>query len=251
MNVPVSRRSVLRGAVLLGTAGALAPTPFGGSAAGAAAVGHSTVDPTLTTGGSTLTTGGTPAGGRVALGRVDQPVIANCATWGARPPSSPVSVVASRPNKIIVHHTAFPNSTDYSLAHAYANSQEIQDLHMDGNGWLDSGQHFTNSRGGHLTEGRHGSLYALLHGQTMVQGAHCVGQNSQAIGIENDGIYVDVQPPQALWDSLVVFCAFTCQQYAIPASQIYGHKDFASTQCPGLLHDRLPELRSAVAARLG
>ncbi|WP_420117181.1 peptidoglycan recognition family protein [Micromonospora sp.] len=256
MSVPVSRRSVLRGAVLLGTAGALAPTPFGGSAAGAAAVGHPTVDPTPTTGGtpaggSALTTGSTSAGGRVALGRVDQPVIANCATWGARPPSSPVSVVPNRPNKIIVHHTAFPNSTDYSLAHAYANSREIQDLHMDGNGWLDSGQHFTNSRGGQLTEGRHGSLYALLHGQTMVQGAHCVGQNSQAIGIENDGIYVDVQPPQALWDSLVVFCAFTCQQYAIPASQIYGHKDFASTQCPGLLHDRLPELRSAVAARLG
>ncbi|MBO4160915.1 peptidoglycan recognition protein family protein [Micromonospora antibiotica] len=262
MSVPVSRRSVLRGAVLLGTAGALAPTPFGGSAVSAAAVGHSAVDPTLTTAsalptgsalthGSALTTGSTSADGRVVLGRVDQPVIANCATWGARPPSSPVSVVGSRPNKIIVHHTAFPNSTDYSLAHAYANSREIQDLHMDGNGWLDSGQHFTNSRGGQLTEGRHGSLYALMHGQTMVQGAHCVGQNSQAIGIENDGIYVDVQPPQALWDSLVVFCAFTCQQYAIPASQIYGHKDFASTQCPGLLHDRLPELRSAVAARLG
>ncbi|QDY08460.1 N-acetylmuramoyl-L-alanine amidase [Micromonospora sp. HM134] len=232
MSVPVSRRSVLRGAVLLGTAGALAPTPFGGPAAVAAPP----------------TTGSTPT---TALGRVDQPVIANCATWGARPPSSPVSVVENRPNKIIVHHTAFPNSTDYSLAHAYANSRAIQNLHMDGNGWLDSGQHFTNSRGGQLTEGRHGSLYALLHGQTMVQGAHCVGQNSQAIGIENDGIYVDVQPPQALWDSLVVFCAFTCQQYGIPASQIYGHKNFASTQCPGLLHDRLPELRSAVAARLG
>ncbi|MEV6797944.1 peptidoglycan recognition family protein [Micromonospora rifamycinica] len=250
MPLPVSRRSVLRGAVLLGTAGALAPTPFGGSAASAAAPGPQSAGTAPTT-GSTPTTGSAPITGRAALGRVDQPVIANCATWGARPPSSPVSVVGSRPNKIIVHHTAFPNSTDYSLAHAYANSREIQDLHMDGNGWLDSGQHFTNSRGGHLTEGRHGSLYALLHGQTMVQGAHCVGQNSQAIGIENDGIYVEVQPPQALWDSLVVFCAFTCQQYGIPASQIYGHKDFASTQCPGLLHDRLPELRAAVAARLG
>ncbi|WP_328347622.1 peptidoglycan recognition protein family protein [Micromonospora sp. NBC_00421] len=236
MSVPVSRRSVLRGAVLLGVAaGATTSPPTGGPAAHAA----------------TTTQVGGPAVIGAAAGLVDQPVIANCATWGARPPSSPVGVVESRPNKIIVHHTAFPNSTDYSLAHAYANSREIQDLHMDGNGWLDSGQHFTNSRGGQLTEGRHGSLYALLHGRTMVQGAHCVGQNSQAIGIENDGIYLDVQPPQALWDSLVVFCAFTCQQYGIPASQIYGHKDFASTQCPGLLHDRLPELRAAVAARLG
>lgn len=33
MSVPVSRRSVLRGAVLLGTAGALAPALPGGAAA--------------------------------------------------------------------------------------------------------------------------------------------------------------------------------------------------------------------------
>jgi N-acetyl-anhydromuramyl-L-alanine amidase AmpD len=85
----------------------------------------------------------------------------------------------------------------------------------------------------------------------MVQGAHCVGQNNQAIGIENDGIYLDVQPPQALWNSLITFCAFTCQQYQIPPTEIYGHKDFNSTQCPGLLHGRLPELRASVAARLG
>ncbi|MEU7711896.1 peptidoglycan recognition family protein [Micromonospora chalcea] len=223
MSVPVPRRTVLRGAVLLG------------AAAGVGALTQISSGPDA----------------RAAATRVDQPTIANCATWGARPPSSPVSVVASRPNKIIVHHTAFPNTTDYSLAQAYRNSRDIQNLHMDSNGWLDSGQHFTNSRGGYLTEGRHGSLYALLHGQTMVQGAHCVGQNSQAIGIENDGIYVDVQPPQALWNSLVTFCAFTCQQYGIAPSEIYGHKDFNNTQCPGLLHDRLPELRRTVAARLG
>ncbi|SBT42503.1 peptidoglycan recognition protein family protein [Micromonospora auratinigra] len=223
MSVPLSRRAVLRGAVLLGAAGgAAALTQLGGD--------H-------------------PA--RAAATRVDQPTIASCATWGARPPSSAVTVVQSRPNKIIIHHTAFPNATDYSLAYAYQNSRDIQNLHMDTNGWLDSGQHFTNSRGGHLTEGRHGSLYALLHGQTMVQGAHCVGQNSQAIGIENDGTYLTVQPPQAQWDSLIWFCAFTCQQYGIPSSEIYGHLDFNSTQCPGLLHDRLPELRGAVAARLG
>jgi hypothetical protein len=212
---PLSRRAVLRGAVLLGTATAV------------------------------------PLAARPAAAAVNQPDISNCATWSARPPSSPVSALQRRPNKIIVHHTAFPNSTDYSQAHAFANSRAIQDLHMDTNGWIDSGQHFTNSRGGWLTEGRHGSLYALLHGQTMVQGAHCVGQNDQAIGIENEGTYLDVQPPRALWNSLVVFCAFTCQQYGVPATEIYGHKDFNNTQCPGLLHDRLPELRAAVAAMLG
>jgi hypothetical protein len=61
MSVPVSRRTVLRGAVLLGAAaGATALTQFGAD--------H---------------------GARAVAARIDQPTIANCATWGARPPSSP------------------------------------------------------------------------------------------------------------------------------------------------------------------
>ncbi len=186
----------------------------------------------------------------MARATVQQPDIANCATWGARPPAGAVTVLEQRPVKIIVHHTALANSTDYSQAHSYAVAREIQDLHMDQNGWLDSGQHFTNSRGGWVTEGRHGSLYALLHGQTMVQGAHCTGQNDVAIGIENEGNYVSVDPPDALYQSLIGLCAFICQQYAIDPTQIFGHQDFKATQCPGRLEGRLPDLRTQVAARL-
>lgn len=186
-----------------------------------------------------------------ARATVDQPAIASCAAWGARPPSGPVTVLDQRPVKIIVHHTALANSTDYSLAHAYQDSRDIQDLHMDTNGWLDTGQHFTNSRGGWVTEGRHGSLESLMHGQTMVEGAHCTGQNDVAIGIENEGNYVSVDPPAALYDKLIELCAFICQQYAIAPTQIFGHQDFNSgTQCPGRLEQRLPDLRTQVAARL-
>jgi hypothetical protein len=189
-------------------------------------------------------------GGTPANAAVEQVSIASCGAWGARPPAGAPVIDDHRPNKIIIHHTAMGNPTDFSQAHAFQNSRDIQNLHMDTNGWMDSGEHFTNSRGGWLTEGRHGSLYALLHGQTMVRGAHCVGQNDQAIGIENEGTYLTEQPPPALWASLIDFCAFTCRQYGIAATEIYGHRDFNSTQCPGLLHDRLPELRSAVAGRL-
>ena len=185
-----------------------------------------------------------------ASASVTEPLIAGCDEWGARPPSSPVTIVNNRPNKIIIHHTAMANSTDYSQAHAFQNSRDIQNLHMDTNGWIDTGQHFTNSRGGWLTEGRHRSLETLLGGTTMVQGAHCVGQNSQAIGIENEGTYLTEQPPDALWQSLTVFCAYICQQYGIPASEIYGHQDFNNTQCPGLLEGRLPELRTDVGTIL-
>jgi N-acetylmuramoyl-L-alanine amidase len=196
----------------------------------------------------TLALAGT--GGPRAYAAVEQVPIASCGEWGARPPARAVTVDDHRPNKIIIHHTAMGNPTDYSRAHAFQNSRDIQNLHMDTNGWIDSGQHFTNSRGGWLTEGRHGSLEALLHGLTMVSGAHCVGQNDQAIGIENEGTYLTEQPPPALWNRLVDLCAFACHQYGIAATEIYGHLDFNATQCPGLLHDRLPELRGLVAGRL-
>ena len=89
------------------------------------------------------------------------PSIASTSAWNARPPAGPIDVRNTTPNKIIVHHTATENSTDTSQAHAFWLCRYIQDLHMDTNGWIDTGQNFTNSRGGHLMEGRHQSLQAL------------------------------------------------------------------------------------------
>ncbi|MCP2168665.1 peptidoglycan recognition protein family protein [Goodfellowiella coeruleoviolacea] len=179
------------------------------------------------------------------------PTIASCATWGARQPTRNPTAVYSRPARILIHHTATDNVEDYSLAHAYEHARWIQDLHMDTNGWLDSGQHFTNSRGGYLMEGRHQSLAALRSGDHLIEGAHCPGQNRTAIGIENEGNYMEVEPPQALWDSLVAFCVYTCQQYDIPPTEIDGHRDYYDTLCPGdRLYALLPRLREEVAAAL-
>ncbi|MBY8848606.1 peptidoglycan recognition family protein [Saccharothrix longispora] len=177
--------------------------------------------------------------------------IRSCADWGARPPSAPTTTVHVRPVRILIHHTASANSTDFSQAHAYEHAHWIQDLHMDTNGWLDSGQHFTNSRGGFLMEGRRGSLAALRAGDRVVEGAHCPGQNTAAIGIENEGTYLTVEPPRTQWDSLVSFCVYTCEQYGIAPDQIHGHRDYRDTLCPGdRLYALLPRLRSEVAAVL-
>ena len=85
---------------------------------------------------------------------VSAPTIYGCSAWGARPSSSPITVLDSRPTKVIVHHTAGANSTDYSQAHAFSLARSIQNYHMDHNGWIDSGQQFTISRGGYIMEGR-------------------------------------------------------------------------------------------------
>ena len=121
-----------------------------------------------------------------------------------------------------------------------------------GNGWIDSGQHFTISRGGYAMEGRHRSLEQAQAGLHQVQGAHCPGQNDVAVGIENEGNYMVTQPPAALYNQLVAMCAYLCQQYGIAATQIYGHRDYIAPDCPGdVLYAKLPQLRSDVAARLG
>jgi hypothetical protein len=197
------------------------------------------------------------AAGAVLIGRlpahaaVPAPVLYGTAAWSARPSSSPVSLAGNDPNKIIVHHTAFANTADAGQAGSFAIAHEIQDLHMDTNGWIDSGQHFTISRSGLIMEGRHRSLERLQAGSNMVVGAHTVGQNFQGIGIENNGTYTSVAPPGILYESLTSLCAYICGQYGINPTQIYGHRDFNATQCPGnVLYAMLPQLKSDVAARM-
>ncbi|MBO0782777.1 MAG: N-acetylmuramoyl-L-alanine amidase [Ktedonobacteraceae bacterium] len=180
------------------------------------------------------------------------PDIIGCDAWGARPPSEPVAVLDTRATKILVHHTAYPNSTDYSLEQAYWLVRDIQNLHMDTNGWIDTGQHFTVSRGGYLLEGRHRSLETLQTGDRIVRAAHCPGLNSESIGIENEGTYIDTLPTEMLWNSLVNLCVYICQQYGFNANNIFGHWDFRDTDCPGIaFYKTFPELRRQVAQRLG
>ena len=157
-----------------------------------------------------------------------------------------------KPTYIVVHHTAGGNSSDLSLDHAFQISRGIQDLHMDGNGWIDSGQQLTNSRGGHVTEGRHRSVEILDGGTQHVMGANVGDHNSEVIGIENEGLYSTVDVTPQLWDSLVQLVAYIASQYGVPTSNIKGHRDFNATECPGeVLYGRLPELRSAVGGVLG
>ncbi|MGK3200630.1 peptidoglycan recognition protein family protein [Amycolatopsis sp. MEPSY49] len=188
-----------------------------------------------------------------AAAAVPTPTIHGCAEWGARPASGPIVVENHKPTYIVVHHAVDPPmNNDFSLARAFYVSRYIQNLHMDKNGWIDSGQQFTNSRGGFVTEGRHRSLEILRGGTQHVQGANVGNHNSEVIGIENEGLYSTVDVPQALWDSLVGLVAYIAHQYGISPEFIKGHRDFNSTECPGtVLYNRLPELRTAVGRVLG
>ncbi|WP_027340919.1 peptidoglycan recognition protein family protein [Hamadaea tsunoensis] len=189
-----------------------------------------------------------------ATARADDPFefVIDCDSWGARPPAGTLFMNAHRTRKIVVHHMAFPNVTDYSREHALQLARDCQDLHMDHNGWSDTGQHFTVSRGGYVLEGRHRSLEGLRSGAAQVTSAHCVGENTQSIGIENEGTYVTETPPAALLDSLVKLSVTICSQYGIHAHNMFGHWDYNNTDCPGIAFYRLfPEIRRRVATTLG
>ncbi len=172
--------------------------------------------------------------------------------WDARPAAWSISVLEHAPVKIIVHHTATPNVTDYGLDAAKQLSQEIQRFHMDVRGWPDAGQHFTISRGGVIMEGRDGSLEALRGGKRHVEGAHCTNQNGVALGIENEGTYTATDPPVAVWLPLAELCGYVCARYHIAPTELYGHRDFKDTACPGdVLYGMLDALRTEVARALG
>ncbi|MFI0897478.1 N-acetylmuramoyl-L-alanine amidase [Streptomyces sp. NPDC020983] len=180
------------------------------------------------------------------------PWIIDCDSWGARPPSSTIQITGNTTNKIILHHMAFPNVTDYSRDHALQLARDCQDLHMDHNGWADTGQHFTVSRGGYVLEGRHRSLETLDAGGHQVVAAHCPGENGNAIGIENEGTYITETPPDALLDSLVQLCTAVCRQFRLNAWDIFGHWDFRQTDCPGIaFYAQFPMIRTRVLHELG
>jgi hypothetical protein len=187
--------------------------------------------------------------GALAATPVRPPRVYTRAEWGARPPNGQVRYLDRQPDHVVVHHTAGENTDDFSLAAAFAHSKWIQDLHMDQNGWIDSGQQLTISRGGYVMEGRHLSLRAIWERQHL-SGAQTAGHNDHTIGIENEGIYVSDPVPETLFESLVGTVAWLCDTYDLdPFEAIVGHRDYVTTTvCPGdVLYARLPELRQRVA----
>src|SRR5258707_4246484 len=101
------------------------------------------------TAGSVLLGGAVAAAVPTAAQAAPAPRCYTRTEWSARPPKSATQVIA-KPDHIVIHHTASPNVTDYSLAAAYKVQHWIQDLHMDTNGWIDIGNQLTISRGGFL-----------------------------------------------------------------------------------------------------
>ncbi|GAA1453018.1 peptidoglycan recognition family protein [Nocardiopsis tropica] len=218
---------------------------------------HPQVDRRTILRGTALAAGGVLLGGMMGISPAGQasaaamPKVYTRTDWQARAPRSKIDLVSKGPTHIVVHHTATGNVSDTSTQHAAALSRSIQRYHMDSNGWSDTGQQLTISRGGHIMEGRDLSLKAIRDGKHVV-GAHTANHNSHTIGIENEGTYTSETPTQALMGSLVDTCAWLCLVYQLdPSEAIVGHRDYNATSCPGdQLYSMLPQLRKDVTSRM-
>lgn len=178
--------------------------------------------------------------------------------WGARSPRN--KAPRTNPKYIVIHHTASKNPPHHvsqgTEAGAKQYARDIQNYHMDVNGWSDSGHNFLNTVAGILLEGRHGTLDAVQQGKC-VQSAHAARQGgklaggNQSPGIENEGTFMTYPMAAKQWNSLVKLCVALCKSCNISPSNIRGHRDFSITACPGdWLYAQLPKLRQEVADQL-
>jgi hypothetical protein len=138
--------------------------------------------------------------------------------WGARPPRSKVT----QPNivKTTVHHTAGPPPSRNTRAAEEAKMREIQNFHMDGNGWDDIAYGLLIMPSGRVYRGR----------GIGVIGAHVGHNNTGNAGICLVGNFETAQPTKAALASLRHLVK---NHPRLRGKPVYGHRDFGGTACPG------------------
>jgi N-acetylmuramoyl-L-alanine amidase len=180
--------------------------------------------------------------------------IITCDEWGAKPPKR-TEFAQNWAEGIVIHNTEGENRPakqgSEELKLAIETAKGIQDDHFKRR-WSDTGQHFTISQGGLILEGRHGTVNAA-HDGMVVQGAHAgnARNNERWYGIEicgdNRRSYVVTEQQ---WKSLVNLCVWLVKRRGVAELPIIGHQKVYDTTCPGLMMDRIPQLRADVRARL-
>jgi len=163
------------------------------------------------------------------------------AKWGAKPPVTEMK--QHTPTRITIHHTATPQKPERPLTDKMLALQKFsQNPGTLGNGkpkpaWPDVPYHYYIGANGEVAEGRE---------------VHFVGDTNTEYDptghalVVLEGNFESEQPTAAQLASLRKMISWLALRFRVPAEKIGGHKDFASTLCPGKnLQALLPELRQA------
>ena len=171
--------------------------------------------------------------------------IITCPQWNARPPRNE-PVLVGKSTRSIIHHTAghhpeIENPKDESREEAIAYARAIQNFHMDGNGWSDSGHNFLVCRNGLILQGRWMTVTAIQH-KRMVVSAHCPGQNDQ-VGVEHEHLG-DEAMTAAQRESSARLQAWIAYMYGRQTVlSLAPHSRYFPTSCPANLLTEIPAIR--------
>ncbi len=147
-----------------------------------------------------------------------------------------------------VHHTV--NANDYSANQVPSILRSIYAYHVQGRGWSDIGYNFLVDRFGRVWEGRWGGI-----GRAVI-GAHTLGYNEESFAMSAIGNFENVQPRKAMLRAYSRLYAWKLSLYGVAAQStvridgdsfraVNGHRDAASTACPGRhLYARLGRIRT-------
>jgi hypothetical protein len=129
--------------------------------------------------------------------------------------------------RLTVHHSG-EYFRDTSPSACAAHIQKIQHEHIADRNWGDIGYHFVIDPAGRVWEGR----------DLRWQGAHARGDNNRGnIGICVLGNFVrgkdGQRPTEPQLAALRQLISELTNRYAIKPAQIYSHRDFVQTECPG------------------
>lgn len=153
--------------------------------------------------------------------------------WGAREPDCYGS--KHDPYRMTIHHTASPDDDGGDPA---KRMRQMQNYHMDSNGWCDIGYHFVVSQSGKIYQGRPTEKRT---------GAHVGGHNTGNIGISLIGNFEQQTVNAGQFDATIDIAHWVHDTYNIPLDRqhVKGHNEWSgqSTSCPGdNLLNRLGEL---------
>ncbi|WP_149828319.1 peptidoglycan recognition protein family protein [Streptomyces tailanensis] len=193
------------------------------------------------------------------------------AAWGAdeslrfKPDGSENSPTAFYPfQTITVHHTAMTNDDPDPAATVRA----IYQLHAVTNDWGDIGYHFLIDEAGRIYEGRYSGddgMPAHDADGKVVTAFHVGGFNSGNLGIALLGTFTEQGPKEAARQALTRLVRVLVRLHGVDpqarvtytnpvngtqkeVSEISGHRDWMSTECPGeVMYQELDRLRTAVA----
>jgi len=170
---------------------------------------------------------------------------------------------------LVVHHTATTNAYDDAAAEVRA----IYAYHARELDWGDIGYHALIGRDGVVYEGRRGRGPALgVPREALspgVVGGHAYFHNFGTDGYALLGTFSEAPLPGPMRERLVDLLAYKARWWGIDpqgrsdflrsdaiwhraVDHLSGHRDLVATECPGeQVYRLLPELRAAVAERLG